>query len=107
MAKKKLKAQATIEEMIAAPEPPKEREAQEEVIPDSTDTKSTDYTDVWGGILGTQTSSDPPPQTTVSQPVLESNSVDEYIRKQVIREMYGTDNPSPYEITQQAIKRLL
>ncbi len=68
--------------------------------------------DLIEGILG------PQPKVDISAIVLQDNSsakieenypggVDDYIRSQVLKEMYGTENPSEYDKIQLALKRLL
>ena len=109
MAKKKAKPQPVdelLEEIkeIQKPVEIHEREAQDEAIPDDQ-TKPT--TDVWSGLLDKPVASEPVTYSPSSSPPIEASSVDEYIRKQVIKEMYGTETPTQYDIIQQALKRRL
>lgn len=66
------------------------REIQPEVEPDET-LGSTN--DAFAGILDVPIQTLDPP----SHPPGPSGSVDEYIRNQVLEEMYGTTNPSEYD----------
>lgn len=48
---------------------------------------------------------DEPKERTVS--FMPASSVDEYVRNQVMREMYGKENPTDYDLISLAIKRRL
>jgi hypothetical protein len=86
-------------------EPPVVEEIQEPAPAESME-------DLIEGILG------PQPKVEISAIVLQDGKstaieenypggVDDYIRSQVLKEMYGTDNPSEYDKIQLALKRLL
>lgn len=74
-----------------------------EVQPEATEYTGSSDTDVFSSII------DMPKQVervteTVEKP---TGSVDEYIRKQVLTSMYGTETPSEYDKISLALKRLL
>jgi hypothetical protein len=84
------------------------REPQEEAIADNT-LGSTE--DVFANLLGlpdkpqkVTKEEEEPPESTKESP---SSSVDEYIRRQVLIDMYGTDTPSEHDKITLAIKKLL
>ena len=94
------------------PIPEETLEVLEEIlVPEpQEDLEEQDVRDIIDNMFG------PSPKKAIT-PVIQSptqsptysppSSVDEYIRSQVLKEMYGTETPSEYDKIQLALKRLL
>ncbi len=91
------------EHEIAVPEEEPTPAENPQEVPGSVD-------EVIEGLLGPQPKPDeimPDVARIEEENAPVADSVDGYIRSQVLKEMYGTENPSEYDRIQLALKRLL